>query len=131
MLLSHDRSYQSQQKIIESIRQIRGAGVTKAVRVPGGITVTERDLEDLLDGHACTRRRSLRMRYRAYWGKPGPAPHPAAAAAAAAAAATGEGGGKGGGGSRLRRLSIGLQSTLLQVSAGSWGGLQVVALFTL
>ena len=59
VLIAHDRSFQSRKNFLKSVGQIRGTIKSRCVRIPGGLQVSDRDLETLLQGHACTGRRSV------------------------------------------------------------------------
>jgi len=59
VLIAHDRSFQSRKNFLKSVGQIRGTIKSRCVRIPGGLQVSDRDLEKLLQGHACTGRKSV------------------------------------------------------------------------
>jgi hypothetical protein len=66
VLIAHDRSFQSRKNFLKSVGQIRGTIKSRCVRIPGGLQVSDRDLEKLLHGHACTGRKSVLSRAKSF-----------------------------------------------------------------
>ena len=67
VLLAHDRRFAAGRPatLLRSAHRVRNSLRSKVVRIPGGLQVSDRDLEMLLHGQRCVGRRSVAERIRA------------------------------------------------------------------